>query len=424
MMVLSPDTFGTQAAEGRVRSLQARLERQIAGRLRSPPDSFEKLSRLTHDIMADLELMGLIADHVHRAAVQHRPDCHPLVVPPYVLYEWKKQLMGVWERCAALQEEQAALVGQLRQMVGDVFDRVRAVSEQQWQERQQRQTRLEREIAGSQEWRREREAIESVRRRRHVAVESVITHISARHENPLQRLECLLRMGGLLVERRPEGIVFSDNSHRHDARDLESELAQAGVTGRTPYTPLGPELLVTIPWVKWYSRKRSGGYAYYSPDSFFERTHGFKLPTFSLDGMVAYLVKAYSSVGILTDSSCDGHGEGIMHVTVTEGPNKAWATVLLQSYVKPRLSLANKWTPDGSSIYCQEIDRLDKFYLEVLDVADVLYLNRMQLRRIRQWIIRELNGRLDDRSSYEDSLSVIGPLFSRALSEAMRSGGG
>jgi hypothetical protein len=70
------------------------------------------------------------------------------------------------------------------------------------------------------------------------------------------------------------------------------------------------------------------------------------------------------------------------------------------------------------------MDRLDKFYLEILDVADALYLNRTLLRRIRQWIIRELNGRLDDRSSYEDSLSVIGPLFSRALSEAMGSGDG
>jgi len=277
--------------------------------------------------------------------------------------------------------------------------------------------------SASEEWRREREAIESVRRPHHQAIESVIAHISARHENPLQRLECLLRMGGLLVERRSEGIILSDNSHRHDARDLEFELAQAGVTDCTPYTPLDPELLVAIPWVKWFSRKRQMGYyAYYSPTSFFERTHGFKLPTFGLDGMVAYLVKAYSSVGILTDFSCDGHGSGIVEVMVTDGPNKAWATVLLQSYIKPRFSLANKWTPDGSLIYCQQIDRLDMFYLEILDVADALYLNRIQLRRIRQWIIKELNGRLDDRSSYEDSLGVVGPLFSRALSEVMGSG--
>src|SRR6516162_6906845 len=195
--------------------------------------------------------------------------------------------------------------------------------------------------SASEEWRRQLEANESRRRRHHEAIESVIAHISARHEKPLQRLECLLRMGGLLVERRAEGIVLSDNSHRHDARDLESELAWDGVTGRTPSAPLGPELLVTIPWVRWFSRKRYGGFAYYSPSGFFERTHGFKVPTFSLDGMVAYLVKAYGSVGILTDYSCDGHGSGDISVGLSdaEGPNKAWATVLLQSYVRPRLSL-------------------------------------------------------------------------------------
>src|SRR5262249_37559725 len=125
MMVPSPDTFGTQAANERVRSLQARLQRQITERLRFPPDSFAKLSRLTEGIMADLELVGLIADHVYRAAVQHRPDCPPLVVPSYVLDKWKEQLMGAWERCAALREEQAAFVGQLRQTVGAGFDRVR-----------------------------------------------------------------------------------------------------------------------------------------------------------------------------------------------------------------------------------------------------------------------------------------------------------
>ena len=47
--------------------------------------------------------------------------------------------------------------------------------------------------SASEEWRRQLEANESRRRRHHEAIESVIAHISARHENPLQRLECLLR---------------------------------------------------------------------------------------------------------------------------------------------------------------------------------------------------------------------------------------
>jgi hypothetical protein len=232
-------------------------------------------------------------------------------------------------------------------------------------------------------------------------------------------------MNGFLVERHLEGIVLSNNSHRHDAGCLESALAYHGVTGRTPYTPLDPELLAIIPWVKWFGRHGDYWTKDQGPRSFFERMHGFKVPTYCLDGMVAYLVKAYSAVGILTNWSCDGHGSGYVRIiSLAGGPNAAWATVLLQSYVKPRLSLANEWTPDGSSIACQEIDRLDKFYLEILDVADALYLNRIQLRRIRQWIITELNGRLDDRSSYEDSFSVIGPLFSRALSEELGAGDG
>jgi hypothetical protein len=136
----------------------------------------------------------------------------------------------------------------------------------------------------------EREAHDSM-------VGALVAELGARKDDPLDRLEYLLWCCGYLVERRGDRVVLSNNAHPGDFEDLSSWL------------PFGPDALESFPWVGKFSRCGSDGCACRKP-RFLQRVHGYKVPAGCLDGLVAYLVKALSAVGIITDDSCDGHGRG------------------------------------------------------------------------------------------------------------------
>jgi hypothetical protein len=220
---------------------------------------------------------------------------------------------------------------------------------------------------------------------RYPIVEALIPELGARKNDPLDRLEYLLRNCGYLVERSGDRVVLSDNAHRLDFLDL------------APWLPFGPEALETFPWVREFARWGSNGPSRPWPERFVQRVHGFKLPVRSLDGLVAYLVKALGAVGVITTDSCDGHCQRRVLVGVDRGCSSAW-TVMLMRHVETKLRLAQSWTVcDGYLAACRgkESDWV-RFYLEVLDVADLLYQERIRLREIRSEIVKQLNERVEE----------------------------
>ena len=261
----------------------------------------------------------------------------------------------------------------------------------------------------------------SVHRR---AVESMIERVSKADADPLDRLVRLLRCCGYLAERRPEGVVIGDNAHPADRDDFAA------------LSPMGPEALRSIPWASVLSRRASGGPGVSRRDRFLQRRHGYKYPARELDGMVAYLVKALSAVGVLTRShSCDGHGMGHLRVGIDRGCSRAWAAVLIRFFVASRLELGQVWSTEGGTLEisarsppdgwngttAQWLTALDRLYAEVLEVADLLYTNRVALRDCRQRVIVALEPEVESRS--DESILLNIDLLGRSGVFAWPSGG-
>jgi hypothetical protein len=227
---------------------------------------------------------------------------------------------------------------------------------------------------------------------RYPVIEAVIAELCSRRDHPLDRIVYLLRNCGYLAERDEERVVLSDYAHRYDFRDLAAWL------------PFGPEALETFPWVREFSRcgLEGGGFAL-GPERFLRRVHGYKTPASSLDGLVAYLVKTLSAAGVITNWSCAGH-VGFLGVGLEMGCSSAWAAILIRS-IGTRLRLDQTWKVEDILLSVRGPMGGDwvRYYLEVLEVADLLYRERVRLREIRGKIV----GQLDVRAEEWDYESII-----------------
>jgi hypothetical protein len=237
---------------------------------------------------------------------------------------------------------------------------------------------------------------------RYPVIEAVIAELGARRDHPLDRVEYLLRNCGYLAERSGERVVLSDDAHRYDLADLSRWL------------PFGPEALQAFPWVQEFSRRGSEGSGYaVGPARFLERVHGYKTPAFALDGLVAYLVKALSAAGVITKWSCAGH-VGLLGVGLDQGCSSAWAAILIR-HVATRLRLDQAWKVEDTflSVPCPMGGDWVRYYLEVLDVADLFYRERVRLREIRGKILEQLDGSAEGWA-YESILSRMESLLGEA----------
>jgi hypothetical protein len=67
-------------------------------------------------------------------------------------------------------------------------------------------------------------------------------------------------------------------------------------------------------------------------------------------------------------------------------------------YVETKLKLAQRWALVDGFLAVRRGTNLDlvQFYLEVLDVADLLYQQRVRLREIRSEIVKQLDERVEE----------------------------
>jgi hypothetical protein len=242
--------------------------------------------------------------------------------------------------------------------------------------------------------------------------EALIAQLAARRDDPLDRLEYLLRNCGYLAERRADRVVLSDNAHPGDFQYL------------APWLPFGPDALATFPWVRELSRRATESCGIgRRQDRFLQRAHGSKVAVRCLDGLVAYLVKALSAVGVITHWSCAGH-VGFLGVGLDRGCSSAWTALLIRE-VETRVRLFSRWeVKDEMLIVHPGWERIAhpgegvdwvRYFLEVLDVADLLYQDRVRWRATRRKLAEQLDEGVE-RCAYPSillnmDLLLTGPLL-------------
>ena len=78
------------------------------------------------------------------------------------------------------------------------------------------------------------------------------------------------------------------------------------------------------------------------------------------------------------------------------GCSSAWSTILIR-HVETKLRLRERWQVENGMLYVPHGELVDwvEYFLEVLDVADLLYQERIRLREIRREIALQMDAQAE-----------------------------
>lgn len=130
---------------------------------------------------------------------------------------------------------------------------------------------------------------------------------------------------------------------------------------------------------------RCGGfdYSYYAWEDCLRREHGQRTPVYLLDPFIARLIKIISTLGIVTNFSCDGHGRNHAAIAFGGKYNTAWFQILHRA-VGQKISFHSDWILEGEWVHIVNHNNVVELYLELQEVAEILYSNRSVIRRARK----------------------------------------
>ncbi|MCF6158079.1 MAG: hypothetical protein E3K32_05805 [wastewater metagenome] len=124
-------------------------------------------------------------------------------------------------------------------------------------------------------------------------------------------------------------------------------------------------------------------------DQFKKCGHIPKIRVYDLEPFIARLVKAISSLGISTWSSCEGHWGEPAYIVFDRKYHRIWFQAVFSKFIKRKLNLICKWEwlgwDDRCSISSPGKDQLEA-YLEIQDVARLIYDNRITLMEIKKQV--------------------------------------
>lgn len=104
-----------------------------------------------------------------------------------------------------------------------------------------------------------------------------------------------------------------------------------------------------------------------------------QIRVFDLEPFIARLVKSFSSVGISTWSSCEGHCGEPAYIKFDGKYHRAWCQALFENYIRKKLNLTCSWEWSGwdnrCSIRSHSGNHLE-LYLEIQSVTRFVYTNR------------------------------------------------
>ncbi len=122
-------------------------------------------------------------------------------------------------------------------------------------------------------------------------------------------------------------------------------------------------------------------------NQFKEFEHLPKIQVYDLEPFIARLVKSISSIGISTWSSCEGHWGAPAYICFDGKYQRLWFQTIFNKVIKKKLNLVCSWEwlgwDERCSISSPNGDLLE-LYLEIQDVAQLIYDSRIYLRNIKK----------------------------------------
>jgi hypothetical protein len=122
-------------------------------------------------------------------------------------------------------------------------------------------------------------------------------------------------------------------------------------------------------------------------NQFKEFKHLPKIRVYDLEPFIARLVKSISSIGISTWSSCEGHWGAPAYICFDGKYQRLWFQAIYNQFIKKKLNLVCRWEwlgwDERCSISSPSGDHLE-LYLEIQEVAQLIYDSRIYLRNIKK----------------------------------------
>ncbi len=257
-------------------------------------------------------------------------------------------------------------------------------------------------------------------------IEKFIEKITCGKKGHSDRFYEILSARGFFLEidRRSENLRLRDDSHRDDGEFLEvlqnvnykkrynkphqDAIHEDAIQNSHPYfshihTPLFdinnnqyltelftheiPIDLFRLNWERdWYGKF----------DQFLACGQIPAVRVYDLEPFIARLVRAICSVGISTWSSCEGHWGEPAYVVFDGKYHHIWFQVVFHKFIKRKLNLTCEWEWLGwdnrCSISSSSKDQLE-LYLEIQDVARLIYDNRITLMEIKKQVCSSLTDK-------------------------------
>lgn len=143
---------------------------------------------------------------------------------------------------------------------------------------------------------------------------------------------------------------------------------------------------------------------------------------YDLEPFIARLVKSISSLGISTWSSCEGHWGEPAYIVFDGRYHRLWFQVIFQKFIQKKLNLSCKWDWLGWDERCSirsPNGNLLELYLEIQDVARLIYNYRISLRNIKKQVCSLLTAKHKNMNQKE-LLNTFEGYFGESMSKSIK----
>lgn len=142
-----------------------------------------------------------------------------------------------------------------------------------------------------------------------------------------------------------------------------------------------------------------------------------EIRVYDLEPFIARFAKAISSIGISTWSSCEGHWGTPAYVIFDRKYHRIWFQTLLNKFINKKLNLVCnwKWLDNRCTISSPGNDIME-MYLELQEVARLLYNHRDSLVNIKRYVISLLTNE-HKKMNKKNMLISFEDFFDEAISE-------
>ena len=157
-------------------------------------------------------------------------------------------------------------------------------------------------------------------------------------------------------------------------------------------------------------------------DQFKDVEHLPKIRVYDLEPFIARLVRAISAIGISTWSSCEGHWGEPAYIVFDGKYHRIWFQAIFHKFIQKKLNLLCKWEwlgwDDRCSINSTNKDLLE-LYLEIQDVARLIYDNRIPLSNMKKQVCSLLTDKHKNMNQKE-LLNIFEGQFEELMAKSIK----